>query len=57
MGDPGTAIKHGMIDQVTEIRKSQIVQIHCPRLHFGGYALIANRRSNTTKPFLDGIFE
>jgi hypothetical protein len=57
MGDLGTAIKHGMIDQVLEIRKSWIVQILCPCLPFGGFLLHAIRESNTTESFPHGIFE
>jgi hypothetical protein len=57
MVDQETAIKHGMIDQVLEIRKSRIVQILCPCLPFGGFLLHAIRESNTTEPFPHGIFE
>ncbi len=57
MGDPATAIKHGMIDQVVEFRKSRIVQIHCPRLPFCGYVLVAIREGNKTQPLLHGIRE
>jgi hypothetical protein len=56
MVDQETAIKHGMIDQVWEIRKSRIVQILCPCLPFGGFLLHAIRESNTTEPFPHGIF-
>jgi len=57
MRDLRTAIKHGMIDQVTKTRKYRFVQILCPRLPFGGFLLDAILVSKTTHSFPHGILE